>query len=126
MGRPRIHFAAATELLEANGEMRACDIAEKLGITPSILASAMRVPERDGEIFRRKEGRHALYRLTEELPAANDESSGEKPKFNAALWADGDLVLVGVEMNTDGNSVTLGPDQVRVLCRLLHGQGPEE
>jgi hypothetical protein len=34
-------------------------------------------------------------------------------------------VLVGVEINPDGHSITLAPDKVRLLCRLLHGQGPE-
>lgn len=126
MGRPRIHFEAAKALLEANGEMRAADICTELGIPQATLNSAFRVPERDGEVFKRKEGRHSYWRLTEE-PAANDDTaSDEAPKFNAALWADGDLVLVGVELNTDGNSVTLGPKQVQVLCRLLHGQGPAE
>lgn len=47
-----------------------------------------------------------------------------EPEFNAALWADGDLVIYGAQENDDG-SFTLNAAQTAKLCRLLHGQGPE-
>lgn len=55
-------------------------------------------------------------------PKALEET--EEVAFNAALWADGDLVIYGAQENDDG-SVTLSTEKVRKLCRLLHGQGPE-
>lgn len=77
---------------------------------PQILAAEIE----SGEVVQRKAGRGVFL----SAPAT-------PPEFNAALWADGDLVLFGVELNPDGTSLTLKPNQVQLLCRLLHGQGPE-
>lgn len=52
------------------------------------------------------------------------EGSEEVVEFNAALWADGQLTMVGVTHTEDGG-IVLDADQTRKLCRLLHGQGPE-
>ena len=74
------------------------------------------------------EGRAVFYSLAEGVvveTAAQAEDEEQRP-FNAALWADGELILWNVEMNEDGRSVTLNAEQTRTLCRLLHGQGPEE
>lgn len=57
-----------------------------------------------------------------EAQAQPDEAL-EPVEFNAALWADGDLVIYGAQENEDG-SITLMADQTAKLLRLLHGQGP--
>lgn len=129
MGRPRIHFEAVKAYLAEHGETRARELADAVGITLASLKSAVRKAEQDEEILKRLQGRVAYYRLPGQEPgeaeAEEPQADDKLPEFNAGLWADGDLVLVGVELNADGHSVTLGPDRVRLLCRLLHGQGPE-
>jgi DNA-binding transcriptional ArsR family regulator len=112
MARPRIHFEAAKAQLEEHGEMRAGDIAERLGISPGTLASAMRVPERDGEILRRHEGRQAFYKLPE------DEGEEGPEEFNAAAWADGDVDLYGIIPLDDGG-FRLTPEMVTKLKRVI-------
>jgi len=54
-------------------------------------------------------------REPEALPEAEPDG------FDAALWADGHLVLVGAEIMEDGN-VVLPPDQAARLKRLLCGE----
>lgn len=45
----------------------------------------------------------------------------------ASLWDDGDIVLHGLEPNTDGASATIGEDHARRLYRFLHRLfGPPE
>jgi hypothetical protein len=116
MGRPRIHFEAAKALLEAKGEMRANDLAAAIGITPSTLASAMRVPLRDEEVLRRKEGQHAFLRLPGEEPAAKE--GAEVKEFNAAAWADGDVDLYGI-IELDDGGYRLTPAMVAKLKRVI-------
>lgn len=60
------------------------------------------------------------------VAAPEPEPEGEEAvAFNAALWADGDLIIYGAQLNED-NSFTLTAEQTATLCRLLHGQGPAE
>lgn len=123
MPKPRGHFESAKAHLQQHGESRAKDLANALGIAFGTLQAAMKVPTRNGEVIVRREGRAVFYDLPEGDPVPLEDEA--KP-FNAALWADGELVLWNVGLNEDGRSVTLDSDQTRLLCRLLHGQGPEE
>lgn len=127
MPRAPFHLPGIKRALAAGGEMRQAELCKAVDLRASTLLAAVKPGMRSGEILRREDAGCVFYRLADgvevepqEVPA--DDADG----FNAALWADGDLVLVGVELNADGRSVTLGPKQVRTLCRLLHGQGPEE
>lgn len=123
MARHAQHLESAKAELAERGEMKARDLADAIGVSAPTLYSGIKSALLRGEIVKRNEGRAVFYRLPGQEPEAE---ASDRPDFNAALWADGDLVLVGVELNADGHSVTLGPERVRMLCRLLHGQGPEE
>lgn len=96
-------------------------------VGPSV-SSTLAPAVRHEWLFKHKVGgvRVAYSLQPQDGPQEEAEEPEELPPFNAALWADGDLVLVGLQINQDGHSATLGPEQVRQLCRLLHGQGPEE
>lgn len=59
------------------------------------------------------------------LPVETEpEELEEEVPFNAALWADGDLHLFGL-LELEGGGHAIAAKDVRLLCRLLHGQGPE-
>lgn len=99
------------------------ECAEITGIDKG-LSAQLSGPLRRGWLYKHNlVGRRVAYGL--HAPAETPAEEEPPREFNAALWADGDLVLMGVELNEDGHSVTLGPERVRLLCRLLHGQGPE-
>lgn len=119
MPRAPYHLDAIKVALATNGEMRAVDLANALGLKDSTLMGAVAPGLREGILVKRKDGGAVFYALAEgvEVDVA--------PEFNAALWADGDLVLVGVKLNDDGASLTLNPEQTDKLRRLLMGQGPE-
>lgn len=123
MPKQPVHLESAKAHLAEHGETRAKELADAIGVAPGTLQAALKCAVRDGFVVKRMEGRAVFFSLPDGEPQPAD---GDAPDFNAALWADGDLVLVGVTLNDDGHSVTLGPDKVRTLCRLLHGQGPEE
>lgn len=127
MPRAPFHLDSIKAVLAANGEMRQGALATACDLSVGTLIAAVRPGLREGVLADRREGRSVWYRLADGVtvePSTQEEDG--VPEFNAALWADGDLVLLGVSLNEDGHSVTLGPDKVRTLCRLLHGQGPEE
>lgn len=122
MPRAPYHLDAIKTALHEQGELQQAALCKAVDLKASTLIAALKPGLRSGEIVERREGRSAFYRLAD---GAQAEPAAEKPpEFNAALWADGDLVLVGVALNADGHSITLSPDRVRLLCRLLHGQGP--
>jgi hypothetical protein len=120
MARPPVHLTSAKAVLADRGEMKAGPLSEAIGVSPATLLSGIKAAILRGEILKRNEGRAVFYRLPGQEPGGEDADEVSK-EFNAALWADGDLVLVGVTLNADGNSVTLGPKQAHQLRRLLAG-----
>lgn len=126
MAAPRKHFGIAKALLAEHGEMQAKDLAAAMGVNCGTMLAALACPIRDGEVIKRTEGRAVFYSLGEErierVPvrqAAREEAAA--PKFNASLWADGELILWNVKINEDGRSLTLDADQAGMLRRLLQG-----
>lgn len=127
MPRAPYHLDSIKQILAANGEMRQTDLSKASDLSVGTLHAAVKPGLRSGELLDRRDGRAVFYRLAPGVvvePAADADDGA--PKFNAALWADGELILWNVEMNEDGRSLTLSADETRTLCRLLHGQGPEE
>lgn len=124
MPRAPFHLDAIKAALAANGEMRAADLARAVDISDGTLMAAVVPGMRDGVLVKRKDGNATFYSLADGVevePAAEPES---RP-FYATLDTDGELDLYGlIELQDGGHRVT--PDGVRLLCRLLHGQGPEE
>lgn len=96
------------------------ECAQAMGSKNNAMSASLGAALRHEWLFKHTgEGRAIFYSLR---PPAEEEEAPEA--FAAALWDDGEVVLRGVRHNEDG-SVTLAADQVRRLCRLLHGQGPE-
>jgi hypothetical protein len=136
--QPRTIPYRAIEFLKthpAGSELAAAVICEALGTDTNGFATCMTPAKRAGLVQARKEGRLLMWSLgdgtPEDLPEdyqpdeplkRAEQSSPPVAEFNAALWADGDLVLYGAQLNED-NSVTLNAKQTRTLCQLLAGQG---
>jgi DNA-binding transcriptional regulator PaaX len=133
MAREPQHLKTATAYLAENGETRMTDLANGIGISVGTLYSGLASAIARGDIVKRNEGRSVFYRLPGQdalerrpAPAAPGvEGDDERPKFNASLWADGELILWNMEMNEDGRSLTLDARQTRMLARLLRGHGVE-
>lgn len=135
MPRAPYHLDSILDVLAANGEMRQGELARATDLGVGTLIAGVKPGIRQGKISVRREGRSVFYRLVDGVPPAKgdeaegadrDEKASETPPFNAALWADGDLILWNVELNDDGRSLTLSSDQVQMLRRLLLGQGLAE
>lgn len=89
------------------------EAASVMGITKQAVSSHLQPAFRRGWLFKSVENRQLRFSLQgpEEEPA----------QFTAALWADGDLVLNGVQISEDGG-VLLTREQVVQVKRLLLGQ----
>lgn len=120
MARPPLQLHAAMAQLTEHGEMRGKALADALGVAVENLNPTLRRALANGELLRRHEGRAVFYRLPDQEPGGPDAPEGT-PKFNAALWADGELVLWNVDLNDDGRSLTLNQEQVQQLRGLLVG-----
>lgn len=113
--------------LTEHGETQMTALAEAIGVSPATLYSGVATAIARGEIVKRSEGRAVFYGLGNGTPAANDTRQRPEPvadtgpQFNAALWADGELILWNVDLNEDGRSLTLNADETRTLRRLLVG-----
>jgi DNA-binding transcriptional ArsR family regulator len=99
MARPRIHFEAARAVLAEHGEMQAGALAAAIGVSNGTLGSAMRVPEAEGLIVKRGQGRQVFY----SLPAEGEAQAVDPEDIRWTIWDDGDLVIYGLEPNTDGS-----------------------
>lgn len=119
---PRGKIKELIEAMQAQPEKVLWSPPECGEIVGASVSSSLAPALRHGWLFKHMDGRRVHYSL--QPPEEEPEEVEELPPFNAALWADGELVIIGAQQNTDG-SITLVPDQVRQLCRLLHGQGPE-
>ena len=123
--QPRGKTKQLIEAMQAQPEKVLWLPADCAAILGKSVSSSLAPAVRRGWLYKHElngRGRRVAYSLQPQ------EVAGEEPapaEFNAALWADGELVLHGVELNPDGRTLTLKADQVRLLCRLLHGQGPE-
>lgn len=127
MPQPRKTMKAAETYLAEHGETQAGKLADALCVTPGTLTSALKPAILEGTVTKRKDGHSCYYSLGSGEPV-NRSPAAAVPvdeSFNASLWADGDLVLYGVEMNEDGSTVTLSRSRVAMLRRLLLGQGAQ-
>jgi hypothetical protein len=121
MPQPRVTLKRAHAYLSANGETQANALASALGVTPGTLSSAVKAGLLEDTIVKRKDGHNVFYSIgAGESPDGSEFKDG-LDGFNAALWADGDLVLHNVEMNDDGSTITLSRRRVALLRRLLLG-----
>lgn len=121
---------------DAGTELAAAVICEDLGIDTNSFSVCMKPAREAGLVRTRKEGRLLIWSLgdgTPDLPPRDEEEVDpalpprrqkaeqaepvEQP-FNAALWADGELVLYGVQENEDG-SFTLTAQQVATIKRMI-------
>lgn len=125
MPRQREKLPQVIAYLTEHGETRAGDLAVNMGLSASRIARICSPGVDEGLLVRRQELHGTWYSLGDGTPLSVAEDEVDEPqKFNASLWADGDLDLYGVT-ELDGGGVRISPDGVRLLCRLLHGQGPE-
>jgi hypothetical protein len=120
--RPRGHALKILEGMAGHAsdlEWTTEELAGLAGIDKRAVATTMRVAVREEKLFAQKRGRATYYSLTSfEVGDAAPEEDAEPVPFNAALWADGDLVVYGAQANEDG-SVTLKRDQVAAVKRLI-------
>lgn len=124
MPRAPFHLDAIKVALAANGEMRQTELAKATDLTVGTLHAAVKPGLRSGELLDRREGRAVFYRLADGVVVDPAEADDDED-FRAVLDTDGDLDLYGlVELENGGHRIHA--DGVRLLCRLLHGQGPEE
>lgn len=110
------------------------EVAAIMDIPVSNVAAYIGAARDHGLIFSAKRGRQMAYSLAmmdeegegeQQEQGPEPESDDDAPPFNAALWADGELTICGMQVNEDGG-VTLSADQTRTLYRLLRGQGMAE
>jgi predicted transcriptional regulator len=122
MPQPRKTLKLAEIYLQKHGETRAGALADALGVTAGTLTSAIKPAVLEGTVAKRTEGRSVFYSTGNGIPTSPRLlEEHEERSFNASLWADGDLVLYGVTINDDGESVTIGRQNVTLIRRLLTG-----
>lgn len=98
--------------LEAGTRLTSDELAAAIGYEGCSFSQCMAAAVRRGLVVPERSGRKTTW----SLPAPEAE---EPPTpFNAALWADGDLVIYGAQ-NNDDNSVTLTAEQVAAVKRLI-------
>lgn len=119
MAREPLHLKAALAYLAEHGETRAKALALGVQISDATLLSGIKSALARGEILVRRDGREVYYRLPEQ--GAEESTLEAAPKFNAALWADGELVLWNVKLDADGKRLTLDAEKVAMLRGLLTG-----
>lgn len=125
MPRPRLNFEAAKARLEEHGELGAGELAAAIKVASGVLAQAMKAPERDGEVLKRKVGRAVFYRLPGQEPREHTEpaappSEDDDPmEFDACLWGtSGDLIVYGADTTEDGG-ILITKAQLAVIRRLI-------
>ena len=100
------------EHLEANGRSGiARDLAEALGWSSATLIGAYRPGLDSGELVKTYERRSVTYSLAEE---------GGPQEVRWVWWDDGDLIVYGLEENTDG-SHTLPAQLVEAIRKRITG-----
>jgi hypothetical protein len=107
---------AYLQTLEAGARVSSKDIAEAIGYAGTSLAQLLKAARDAGEIASEGNRRTTVWFL----PDAGEESEEDDApvEFNAALWADGDLVIYGAQANEDG-SITLNREQLATVKRLI-------
>jgi hypothetical protein len=113
---PRGHVKVildAMALKNADLEWTGAELAELAGIHAKALPSTVKTAIRNGVLFSEKRGIKTFYSLT-----AYPQEEIELTPFNASLWADGDLVLYGVQ-ETDDGGVLVTAEQLTKLKRLI-------
>lgn len=110
--------ATLLEVLASTPErvVSAAEAAEIMGVSQNNVSQAVKGSLLHGHIFRQRQGRSMSYCLT---PFDQDESA-EPIEFNAALWADGDLILFGLE-ECEGGGWKVAAEKVPMLKALLGG-----
>jgi hypothetical protein len=98
--------------LEAGARVSGADLAAALGYEGASLAQVFKNARNEGLIECEREGNGFVWFLPDEGAA------DEPPEFNAALWADGDLVIYGATETADGG-VMLNADQVAKVKSLI-------
>jgi hypothetical protein len=108
-------------------DLAAAVICEDLGVDTNSFSVRMKLAREAGLVRTRKEGRLLFWGLGDGTPDLQPRDQDEReeapapaatPEFNAALWADGDLVIYGAQENEDG-SITLSPEQLAIVKRLV-------
>lgn len=102
---------AHLQSLEAGTRMSSEDLAAAIGYAGPSFAQIMNAARNGGDIVAEREGKGLVW----SLPEPEDDS---EPAFNAALWADGDLVVYGAQQNEDG-SITLNREQLVKIKGLI-------
>ena len=97
------------QTLEPGTCLSSAELADAIGCGRQSLSACLKAARLGGDLHAEKDGKDYVWSLPPEV--------GE-PEFNAALWADGDLVIYGAQANSDG-SVTLTADQVATVKRLI-------
>lgn len=114
---PRGHVKAildAMALQDRAVEWTTEQVAAIVNIAPSSVSTTLKAAIRNELLFKQKRGIHTFYCLTSYEPQA------EPPEFKASLWTDGEIVMYGVQHNTDG-SVTLTKEHIALIRPLVMG-----
>jgi hypothetical protein len=85
-----------------------------LGASSSGASLRIDKPKNTRQVAEKKDSFHALPKKAEAVPAAPDA-----PTAIASLWDDGEVVLAGITVNLDQDSVTLTDLQARQVHRFL-------
>jgi hypothetical protein len=110
---------AYLKTLEAGARVSSKDIAEAIGYAGTSLAQLLRAARDAGEIASEGNRRTTVWFLPDGAEGGEETEEDDAPvEFNAALWADGDLVIYGAQANEDG-SITLNREQLATVKRLI-------
>lgn len=123
--RPGSHAARAIEHLQQLGDgaaLSTAELAAVLGLKDLAVGPCLKTARDHGLLVTDRRGRNLFWSVPSEVaPEENLEREPgpeEPPEFNAALWADGDLVIYGAQEN-EGGSFTLSREQVAMVKRLI-------
>lgn len=114
---PRGAVKAIIEAMRAQApdlEWSTEEIANAAGIDKGAVSSTLRVAVREQALFSERRGRCAVYSLT----SFEQEEQQEPVPFNAAYWADGDVVLYGLPEMEDGG-VLLSAENLAKLRKMV-------
>ena len=110
MPRPRAHLERAKAHLTEHGRTRAGVLSDALGITPAVLIAAMKSALESGEVVKTREGNGTYYELGDgTAPEVEEAADGEAAEIRWTIWDDGDLVIYGLQENTDGSHTVPAP-----------------
>jgi hypothetical protein len=92
------------------------ELAEAGSIDKRAVATQLKTAVKNEAVFRDRRGRFTVYSLTPFEQAAQPDA--EAVEFNAALWADGDLILYGLTELEDGGHL-ISAENLAKLRRLV-------